>query len=87
LNNEDYETLKENLSWEGSSVATMKANEALFITAVASSKRGQPIMGDEEYIKLKSELNKESSWVTARGQDALEKLGLDSFLGYLHRAF
>jgi hypothetical protein len=86
LNNEDYQTLKENLSWEGSCVAAMKANEALFITAVASSKRGWPIMGDEEYTKLKSELNKESSWVTARGQDALEKLGLDSFLGYLHRA-
>lgn len=86
LNNEDYETLKENLSWEGSSVATMKANEALFVTAVASSKRGQPIMGDEDYLDLKKELSQENSWVTARGQDALEKLGLGTFLGYLHRA-
>ena len=85
LNSEDWEDLKENLSWEGSSVATMKANEALFITAVAGSKRGQPIMDDDEYAKLKTELVKEDSWVTARGQDALEKLGIDSFLGYLHR--
>ena len=78
--------LQDNLSWEGSSVASMKANEAMFVTAVASSKRGQPIMDDEEYASLKSELSKEGSWVTARGQDALEKLGLDTFLGYLHRA-
>jgi hypothetical protein len=86
LNNDDYATLKDNLSWEGSSVAMMKANEAMFITAVASSKRGQPILDDAEYKKLKTDLTKEDSWVTARGQDALEKQGLDTFLGYLHRA-
>ena len=86
LNNEDYETLKDNLSWEGSSVATMTANEAMFVTAVASSKRGQPVLDDGEYSKLKSDLQSEKSWVTARGQDALEKLGMDTFLGYLHRA-
>jgi hypothetical protein len=86
LNNDDYKELKENLSWEGSSVASMHANEAMFVTAVASSKRGQPLMGDEEYAALKSDLVKEKSWVTDRGQDALEKLGLDTFLGYLHRA-
>ena len=86
LNNEDYETLKENLTWEGSSVATMKADEALFVTAIASSSRGQAIMDDDEYAELKSNLKKANSWVTARGQDALEKLGLNTFLGYLHRA-
>jgi len=85
LDNDDYSTLKDNLSWEGSSVAMMKANEALFITAIASSKRGQAIMDDAEYATLKKELQSEKSWVTARGQDALEKLGLGSFLGYLHR--
>ena len=86
LNNNDYEALKESLAWEGSSVATMNKNEALFVTAVASSKRGQPIMDDTEYIDLKKTLTKSKSWVTARGQDALERLGIDSFLGYLHRA-
>jgi hypothetical protein len=86
LENDDYEALKDNLSWEGSSVAMMNANEAMFVTAIASSKRGQPIMDDEEYATLKKELQKQDSWVTARGQDALERLGLDTFLGYLHRA-
>ena len=86
LNDTDYETLKENLTWEGSSVATMKANEALFVSAVAASRRGEPIMDDEEYKALKSELRETSSWVVARGQDSLEKLGLNTFMGYLHRA-
>eukprot|EP00522_Entomoneis_paludosa_P013641 CAMPEP_0172440352 /NCGR_PEP_ID=MMETSP1065-20121228/996_1 /TAXON_ID=265537 /ORGANISM="Amphiprora paludosa, Strain CCMP125" /LENGTH=254 /DNA_ID=CAMNT_0013189143 /DNA_START=10 /DNA_END=774 /DNA_ORIENTATION=+ len=86
LNNDDYETLKDNLTWEGSSVATMKADEALFVTAVASSKRGTPILNDQEYMDLKTTLKKEKSWVTAREQDAMEKLGLNTFMGYLHRA-
>lgn len=86
LDNDDYETLKDNLTWEGSSVATMKANEALFVTAVASAQRGEPIMDDDAYATLKSSLKQQDSWVTARGQDALEKLGLSTFLGYLHRA-
>lgn len=86
LNNEDYEELKENLTWEGSSIATMNKKEAMFVNAVASAKRGLPMMSDAEYSELKSDLKKEGSWVVSRGQDALEKLGMDTFLGYLHRA-
>lgn len=86
FNDNDYETLKDNLTWEGSSVATMNSKEALFVTAVASARRGDAIMDDEEYGNLKKELQKQGSWVTARQQDALEKLGLNTFMGYLHRA-
>lgn len=86
LNDDDYGLLKENLTWEGSAVATMNKNEALFVTAVASARRGQSIMDDEEYVKLKTELKQSNSWVTKRELDALERLGLDTFMGYLHRA-
>jgi hypothetical protein len=86
LDNDDYEALKENLTWEGSSVATMNKREALFVTAVASARRGDPIMNDEDYQALKSDLKATGSWVTDRSLDALEKLGLDTFMGYLHRA-
>ena len=86
LNNDDYEDLKENLTWEGSSIATMNKKEAMFVNAVASAKRGLPMMSDAEYSELKTDLKKEGSWVVSRGQDALEKLGMDTFLGYLHRA-
>lgn len=86
LNDDDYQELKENLTWEGSSVASMNKKEAMFVNAVASSKRGEPYLNDKEYSSLKNDLKKQKSWVTARGQDALEKMGLDTFMGYLHRA-
>jgi hypothetical protein len=86
LDNDDYEELKENLTWEGSSVATMNKQEALFVTAVAASRRGDSILGEAEYKELKSELKKQGSWVTNRERDALERLNLDTFLGYLHRS-
>lgn len=87
LDDEDYSELKDNLTWEGSSVPMMKGKEAMFVTAVASSRRGLGTMDDEEYGALKAELKKEGSWVTDRGQDALEKLGINTFMGYLHRSF
>lgn len=64
----------------------MSAKEAQFISAVAAAKRGEPFMDDDEYAALKSELKKKGSWVVNREADALEKLGLNTFMGYLHRA-
>lgn len=86
LDNDKYNLLKEQLTWEGSMVASMKGNEANFITAVAANRRGQSIMSDENYMKLKNQLLSEKSWVVARQADPLEKLGIQTFLGYLHRS-
>ena len=85
LKNDEFESLKESLTWEGSSIASLNTQEALFVTAIASSRRGNPVLDDEEYAKLKSELKKGNSLVMApRSPDALEKLGLDTFMDYLH---
>lgn len=86
LTNENYEELKENLQWEGSSIAQMNKDECLFVSAVASSRRGEPILEDAEYQALKTKLREQNSWVTNRKADALEKLGLNTFMGYLHRS-
>lgn len=40
LENDDYEELKEMLTWQGSSVVTLTGEEARFISAVAASNRG-----------------------------------------------
>ena len=85
LENDEFESLEESLMWQGSSIASLNKQEALFVTAVASSRRGDPVLDDEEYAKLKSELKKGNSLVMApRSPDALEKLGLDTFMDYLH---
>jgi hypothetical protein len=86
LDDDDYNELKEMLTWEGSSVATLKGKEAKFISSVASFRRGQSNLSDTDYEKLKSELQSENSWVVKRMQDPLEKLGMKTFLGYLHRS-
>jgi hypothetical protein len=86
LGDDEYNSLKDMLTWEGSSIVSMKGNEALFVTAVAAYLRGKPILGDEEYSKLKESLKSEQSWVVERKQDSLEKLGLNTFIGYLHRS-
>mmetsp|Transcript_2583 Transcript_2583/g.3509 ORF Transcript_2583/g.3509 Transcript_2583/m.3509 type:complete len:275 (-) Transcript_2583:126-950(-) len=86
LSNEDYDELKEQLTWEGSVATTLSSKEAHFITAVASSRRGEPIINDADYEVLKKELWAQDSWVVKRQQDPLERLGLKTFMGYLHRS-
>ena len=59
---------------------TMTGSEALFVTAVANSRRGTPIVSDQEYADIKAKLQKERSWVTSRAEDPLEQLGLSTFM-------
>ena len=87
LANDDYNDLKEMLTWEGSAVVSMNAKEAQFVISVATSKRGQGTLIDSDYDKLKSELLAAQSWVVTTKQDPLEKMGIETFLGYLHRSF
>ena len=87
LSNDVYNDLKEMLTWEGSAVVSMNAKEAQFVISVATSKRGQGTLNDADYDILKSELLAAQSWVVTTKQDPLEKMGVETFLGYLHRSF
>ena len=84
LEDEDYKELKDMLAWEGSVAVTLSSKEARFLSGVSAYRRGDPVMTDDEYERLKNELQAEKSWIVSRVQDPLEKLGLDTFLGYLH---
>ena len=86
LDDEDYSELKEQLTWEGSDLVNMSGKEAKFLVAVAAYRRGENILGDQEYESLKTQLLAEKSWVVSRQLDGLEKLGVDTFMGYLHRS-
>ena len=86
LGDDEYNELKSMITWEGSSIANLRGDEALFITAIAAQLRGTPIISDDEYDKLKTDLLSRKSWVVQRQQDSLEKLGLNTFIGYLHRS-
>ena len=87
LSDDDYDELKSSLTWDGSEIVNMSGDEARFLYAIAANRKGEAAMPDAEYASLKAKLQDEGSWVTSRAQDPLEKLGLNTFLGYIHRSF
>jgi hypothetical protein len=87
LSDDDYDEIKSSLTWDGSALVNLSGKEAKFLFAVASARKGTPSMSDDDYAALKKDLQTEGSWVAARGQDPLEKLGMQTLLGYIHRTF
>jgi hypothetical protein len=57
------------------------------VFCMAASRKGSPLMGDVEFDEMKQRLKSKGSWVANRVQDPLERLGVDSFLGYIHQSF
>jgi len=56
LSDEDLDILKEDLEWNGSSVALINRQEANFLAATQAYLKGKPIMDDTEFDALKTEL-------------------------------
>ncbi|KAJ0104524.1 hypothetical protein Patl1_18579 [Pistacia atlantica] len=77
MSNEEFDILKEELMWEGSSVVmlnliwfivTMQApDEQKFLEASMAYVSGKPIMSDEEFDQLKIRLKMEGSEIVAEG--------------------
>ena len=61
------DNLKEDLIWGGSSVVVLSPLEQRFLEAVRSFNEGKPVLTDQEYDALKTELMKQNSPVTLRG--------------------
>lgn len=56
LTDKQFDSLKEDLSWEGSNVVTLNRNETQFILAVQAWNKEEPIMSDQEFDQLKLSL-------------------------------
>lgn len=65
LPDEQFDLLKEDLSWNGSKLVQMNRNEARYLAAVQSYLKGEPIMEDEEFDALKATLKEEKSQFAA----------------------
>lgn len=85
LSDSDFDELKDQLAWEGSVAVSLTADEAKFVSAVSMNRKGTPMLTDAEYESLKARLLNDGSWITKRAPDPLEKMGLKTFLGYMHR--
>ncbi|KAI4327037.1 hypothetical protein L6164_019541 [Bauhinia variegata] len=67
MSNEEFDNLKEELMWEGSSVVMLSPDEQKFLEASMAYVSGKPIMSDDEYDKLKLRLKIEGSEIVAEG--------------------
>ncbi|XP_021284364.1 PGR5-like protein 1A, chloroplastic [Herrania umbratica] len=67
MSNEEFDNLKEELMWEGSSVVMLSSDEQKFLEASMAYVSGKPIMSDEEFDKLKQRLKMEGSEIVVEG--------------------
>ncbi|KAL4592832.1 hypothetical protein LXL04_005838 [Taraxacum kok-saghyz] len=69
MSNEEFDNLKEELMWEGSSVVMLSSDEQKFLEAAMAYVSGTPIMSDAEYDKLKMQLKacKDGSEIVVEG--------------------
>ncbi|KAG0542597.1 hypothetical protein BDA96_02G118200 [Sorghum bicolor] len=65
MSNEEFDNLKEELMWEGSSVVML--NEQKLLEASMAYVSGNPIMTDQEFDELKLRLKKEGSDIVTEG--------------------
>lgn len=61
LNDQEFDSLKEDLAWNGSKMVNMNRQETKYLAAVQSYLKGSPILSDEEFDTLKTELKEEGS--------------------------
>lgn len=67
MSNEEFENLKEELTWAGSRVAVLSGDELRFLEAFQAFQAGKAILADAEYDALKVSLKRAGSFVTAQG--------------------
>ncbi|XP_031400747.1 PGR5-like protein 1A, chloroplastic isoform X2 [Punica granatum] len=67
MSNEEFDNLKEELMWEGSSVVMLSSDEQRFLEASMAYVAGKPIMNDQEYDELKQRLKAEGSEIVVEG--------------------
>ncbi|KAJ0602313.1 putative PGR5-like protein [Helianthus annuus] len=67
MSNEEFDNLKEELMWEGSSVVMLSSDEQKLLEATMAYISGNPIMSDVEFDNLKKKLKKDGSDIVAEG--------------------
>mmetsp|Transcript_37018 Transcript_37018/g.96963 ORF Transcript_37018/g.96963 Transcript_37018/m.96963 type:complete len:327 (+) Transcript_37018:113-1093(+) len=61
LSDDEFDLLKEDLTWNGSPMLVMNRKEAAYLNAMQAYLKGDPIMSDSEFDSLKQDLKDEGS--------------------------
>ncbi|KAL2902283.1 PGR5-like protein 1A chloroplastic [Bienertia sinuspersici] len=67
MSNEEFDNLKEELMWEGSSIVMLSPDEQRFLEASMAYVSGNPILSDSEFDELKQKLKMEGSMIVVEG--------------------
>ncbi|KAG8382319.1 hypothetical protein BUALT_Bualt05G0065100 [Buddleja alternifolia] len=67
MSNDEFDNLKEELMWEGSSVVMLSGDEQRFLEASMAYVSGNPILSDEEFDELKQKLKMNGSEIVVEG--------------------
>ncbi|XXG67117.1 hypothetical protein AAC387_Pa06g0535 [Persea americana] len=67
MSNEEFDNLKEELMWEGSSVVMLSSEEQKFLEASMAYVAGKPLLSDAEFDQLKLRLKQEGSSIVQEG--------------------
>ena len=57
----EFDSLKEDLSWNGSSLVKLNKKEIMYLEAMQSYTKGKPTISDEEFDQLREDLKEEKS--------------------------
>lgn len=61
LSDDEFDLLKEDLTWNGSPIVVMNRKEAAYLNAMQEYLKGKPMMSDTDFDQLKKELMEEGS--------------------------
>jgi hypothetical protein len=61
LSDDEFDLLKEDLTWAGSPIVVMNRKEAAYLNAMQEYLKGTPMMSDSDFDQLKKELMDEGS--------------------------
>jgi len=67
LTDDEFENLKDELTWQGSDIVMLSSAEQKFLEASMGYASGKPLMSDEEYDKLKQTLKRQGSTIALAG--------------------
>lgn len=77
LPDEEFDLLKEDLQWNGSELIEMNRKEAKYLAAMEAYLKGEPILSDEEFDSLKTELKEaDSKFAVSRQPKCLIDTGI-----------
>lgn len=68
LPDDQFDRLREDLSWEGSVLVTLNRQETLFMNAAIAYRKGTPLISDAEYDALKIELRESKSKIAVQSE-------------------